>query len=110
MGVGMTMAGFSVDVSVHARRCDMVVTGELDLYSADELAALGLLHLAESEVDAVTLDLAGVTFIDSTGLGALVRIRNVALEFEKELALRNPSDRVQKLLKITGMSGVFDLQ
>lgn len=101
------MVNFTLDTAVHGGQCDLMVTGEVDVYSADDVAALGMLSLTEPRVTELIVDLAGVTFIDSTGLGALVRIRNIALEVNKEVTFRDPSPRVQKLFKLTGLDSVF---
>jgi anti-sigma B factor antagonist len=54
----------------------LVISGELDLASAPQLAAtLDDLAAAGSVVQ---LDLSGVSFIDSTGLGAVVRAARAA--------------------------------
>jgi anti-sigma B factor antagonist len=98
---------FTLDAAVHGSRCELLVTGEVDIYSAEDVAALGMLNLTEPKVTELIVDLAGVTFIDSTGLGALVRIRNIALEFNKEVTFRDPSPRVQQLFKLTGLDSVF---
>jgi anti-sigma B factor antagonist len=101
------VVNFTLDTAVHGGRCDLIVTGEIDVYSADDVAALGMLNLTEPRVTELIVDLAGVSFIDSTGLGALVRIRNIALEFNKEVTFRDPSPRVQKLFKLTGLDSVL---
>lgn len=63
------------------RGCTVVrVAGELDLPSAPDLRA-GLRQAVESGGDTIVLDLAGVRFIDSSGLGTIVLIY-------KELQLR----------------------
>lgn len=101
------MPAFSIATNVTGERCELTVTGDLDAQFADDLAALGMLHLAEPAVCALAVDLAGVTFIDSSGLSALIRMRNAAVAAGKELALRNPSPRVQRMLELTALSGVF---
>ncbi|MDQ2749983.1 MAG: STAS domain-containing protein [Actinomycetota bacterium] len=104
---GGLVRNFSLDTALHGDRCELVVTGEIDIYTADDFAALGMGNLTEDTVGRLVVDLAGVTFIDSTGLGALVRIRNIALEVDKDVTFRDPSPRVQKLFKLTGLDGVF---
>jgi anti-sigma B factor antagonist len=107
--MGSDLARFSLDTSVQGDRCELVVAGDIDVHSADQVAALGLLHLTDANLRSLVVDLSAVTFIDSSGIGALVRIRNVALEFDKHLALRNPSERVQKVLNITALDEVFEI-
>jgi anti-sigma B factor antagonist len=51
------------------------VTGELDVASAPALRDT-LLALLNRGVDSLVVDLRGVTFIDSTGVGSLLRIHH----------------------------------
>jgi anti-sigma B factor antagonist len=62
--------------------------------------------LAEAEAfgtKQLTIDLAGVTFIDSTGLRALVGCRRRMRAAEGDVVLRAPSRQMKKLLEITGL-------
>jgi anti-anti-sigma factor len=103
------LAAISIAVSVVGGRCELTIAGDVDVESADQVAAVGLLHVTDSNVHSLVIDLSGVTFIDSSGIGALVRIRNIGLEFDKHLALRSPSERVSKILKITALDQVFEI-
>jgi anti-sigma B factor antagonist len=80
----------------------------VDISAADELvnAARRCLDRAAS----VELDLGGLTFIDSSGLGALVRIRNEAAERAKSLVLTNVSATADRLLQVTGLDKAFHTQ
>jgi len=89
---------------------DVVVRliGELDLATAprlgEELAGLtvgGALH--------ITLDLAELVFIDSTGLSVLVSGLERLRDLGGNLALRSPNASTMKVFEITGLSGVFDI-
>jgi anti-anti-sigma factor len=103
------LAAISIAVAIDGGRCELTIAGEVDVESADQIAAVGLLNLTDTTVQSLVIDLYGVTFIDSSGIGALVRIRNIALEFDKLLALRSPSERVSKILKITALDQVFEI-
>lgn len=56
----------------------------------------------------IVLDLTGVDYIDSSGLGALVSIYMAARNANCELELSNPKQRVRDLLKITKLASVFE--
>ena len=74
----------------------VIATGEIDLTNAPELAAaLDAPHLM--------VDLRRVTFLDSTGLAALVQARESAVSFEL-----TASRIVRRLLEITGLLEVLD--
>ncbi len=104
------MARIALDKAVRDGNCDVTVSGDIDLGCADDVATFATLSLDDPSLRSLTLDLAAVTFMDSTGIGALVRIRNTALEVGKQLTLRDPSEPVTKVLKITGLDTLFAVQ
>jgi anti-sigma B factor antagonist len=55
----------------------------------------------------VTLDLRSVTFVDSSGLGAVIELRNHLLESGRQLVLRNLQPRVERTLVITGLIDIL---
>ena len=57
----------------------LVVAGEVDVSTAAELTAAGEQALSAPGCRGLRVDLADVSFLDSTGLGALVGLRNAAL-------------------------------
>jgi anti-anti-sigma factor len=85
----------------------LTLAGELDLEVAADVAAAGQALLAASQCSALSIDMAGVEFIDSTAIGALVTIRNSALADGREVRLRNPSAKVVRVLRLTGLADVF---
>lgn len=56
----------------------------------------------------IVLDLTGIEYIDSSGLGALVSVYMAAGRAQCELELANPKPRVRDLLKITKLSTIFE--
>lgn len=81
------------------------VGGEIDLSVTDELVGVAQTCLQESR--ALDLDLGDVTFIDSSGLGVLVRLKKEADAQSKAFRLVNTSVSVQRLLEVTGLGHVF---
>jgi anti-sigma B factor antagonist len=83
----------------------VAVAGEVDLDNAAQLRDT-LSELAE-ETDHVVLDLAGLEFIDSTGLAALLA-GHKRLEAEGgRLELQNPPRMLVKMLKLVGLVDVL---
>jgi anti-anti-sigma factor len=60
----------------------------------------------QGEAD-VALHIAHVTFMDSTGLGALVSALKAARRANGDISIIAPSPQVQKLFKLTAMDRVF---
>lgn len=82
------------------------VEGEVDVYTAPLLRQrLGDLHAAGQ--DHVVVDLSGVDFLDSTGLGVLVGGLNRVQERRGSLVLVCGQDRILKVFRITGLTEVF---
>ena len=79
----------------------LAVSGEVDVYTAPALRDR-IADLLDSGQHQLVIDLGGVEFLDSTGLGVLVgglkRVR---------LSLVCPQERVLKLFRITGLDEVF---
>jgi anti-anti-sigma factor len=77
-----------------------VFIGELDLAAFDR--ALEQLSWVFDEAGSLDLDLSRLTFIDSTGIRLLVRLRK-GLADEDEMILRSPPPNVLKVLEAVGM-------
>ena len=86
----------------------LAVRGEVDVSSAPALRNELDQLLAEGNTT-VIVDLSGVGFLDSTGLGALVSARANAADAGGDLPVVCDHERVLKLFTITGLDGVFDL-
>jgi anti-anti-sigma factor len=87
--------------------CVVSVVGEMDLAVVAEFLEHALACLDRAH--ALALDLGGVSFIDSSGLGALVRVRKEAADRGKSLTLVNVSASTHRLLEITGLQDAFDI-
>lgn len=77
------------------------VNAEVDLKSSDALAEVGLRTL--NRCTTLIVDLSAVTFLDSSGLNALARIRRAADASQRITQLRGASDHITRLLDITGL-------
>jgi anti-sigma B factor antagonist len=82
------------------------VSGELDISSSPRLIA-AVRDLAQPPVRRVDLDTMGVTFIDSTGVRALIVARSEAARGGVDLVLVNPSRAVSRVVEMTGLAGLL---
>jgi anti-anti-sigma factor len=64
--------------------------------------------LGAGDVRAVQLDLAQVGLVDSAGLGALLAVRERANQMGIDLAITRVSDRVRRILDLTGLADIAD--
>jgi anti-sigma B factor antagonist len=84
------------------------VAGEVDVYSAPELRER-LSEQLSAASPSLIVNLADVTFLDSTGIGTLVAGLNRAVQFGGTLTLVSDHDRILKLFRITGLDSVFTI-
>jgi len=83
------------------------VTGEVDASGSEQLRTrLDDIIDDESPMELV-VDLHGLTFMDSTGLGVLVHALKRMRERGGELTLSAPSLSTRKLLDISGLDRIF---
>ncbi len=118
-------------MDAHVRRSgpghiEVTVLGEVDLASAGALtrSLRGAAEQAGADVlpdrsqgaprpgrhdRVVTVDLAGVGFLDSSGVRALLKGRVAAQAAGAVLAVRDPQPAVRRVLEITGLDRVLGL-
>lgn len=84
----------------------VIVAGELDAATAPGLGDL-LQPLVGQPNASVVVNLADVTFMDSSGLRALVRAANSARDGGGSLVLARASGAVTRLLEVTGLIDQF---
>ena len=97
-----TPAPFAVSVETAADHATVRVTGEIDMESSPALKSR-LLDLAQTGARQVTVDMARVEFIDSTGVHALVTALNELRMQGGDLVLQSPSKSAARLLHLTGV-------
>ena len=86
----------------------VTLAGELDLSTADVLATTVSDELRLNP-GRIVLDLAGLTFCDSLGLGTLVVLSRTARNQQTYLQLRNPSQFFTRMLDVTGVGQSLNL-
>ncbi len=80
--------------------------GRLDLISA-AATKTRLSETAAGGHPRIVIDLAGVSFIDSTGLGALIGALKAARQHGGDLRLARPTDQAKLLLSLTALDRVM---
>jgi anti-sigma B factor antagonist len=83
--------------------------GEVDVLNVDQVR-VALVEAIETRPRALVVDLSKLSFIDSTGLGAIIfgfqRARDEGIEF----ALARPTRGVHQILVLSGVLEVVELQ
>jgi len=85
----------------------VTIAGEIDMAVTQEIRD-AFTALSNDGCPRLVCDLAGVTFIDSTGLGVLIGGRKRQLAHEGTFALASASRSVLRIIELVGLGGVFE--
>jgi anti-anti-sigma factor len=82
------------------------VSGELDIATAEQAYAY-ISEVIDERGAPVRVDVAGLTFCDAAGLGALAKLASHAREAGRQLRLISPRPSLVKIMRITGLDHAF---
>jgi anti-sigma B factor antagonist len=85
----------------------VALTGELDLYNA-HVVRDALLACCDEEPERLVVDLADVTFMDSTALGVLVEARS-RMPNRRAFLLASPGLETKRALEVSGLDKHFSV-
>ncbi|NED95747.1 STAS domain-containing protein [Phytoactinopolyspora alkaliphila] len=105
-----------MDLSLSARidsgplgdRSVVEVAGEIDVYTAPKLREQ-LVEIVDAGQYHIVVDMRGVEFLDSTGLGVLVGGLKRVRQHDGSLRLVCTQERILKIFRITGLTKVFPI-
>ena len=80
------------------------IAGEIDLATRDTVTSAARAAVTAGATR-VVLDLSAVTFMDSSGIAALIDTLSIAT-----VTLRKPSDVVARLIATTGLTETFSIE
>lgn len=100
---------FSFEVTADGARTVVALDGEIDAYTSPRLTK-GFAELGDVAGRHVVVDLAGVGFVDSAGLSALVASLQALRENGAAVSLRSVSRQLSKLFEITGLNRMFPIE
>ena len=88
---------------------DVKLSGEVDLYSANELKEELNIAIEEHKED-LKIDLQNLDYIDSTGLGILIGVLKRLQQAQKDIYIVNSKQNVRKIFTITGLDKIFKVE
>ena len=84
------------------------VDGEVDLSTSDQLDA-AIIQSLTAGTSHLTVDLSKVAFLDSSGLGVIVKGLKRAKDSDVEFDVVIENERVLKVFKLTGLDSVINI-
>ena len=88
---------------------ELRLTGRFDFNAHRDFRAAYEPLMADGEVRAVSIDMAGVDYLDSSALGMLLMLRDKAGAVNKTLALINVRGPVKQVLEIANFGKLFQI-
>ncbi|PXW89155.1 anti-sigma B factor antagonist [Streptohalobacillus salinus] len=98
-----------VDVTEKENETTLHLKGEIDAYTAPLLKEK-LLPLTAKQDHHIIVDLAEVSYMDSTGLGVFISALKSTKEHDAQLKLVNLQERVHRLFKITSLDTIITIE
>src|SRR4051794_33924187 len=96
-----------VDCEVHGTSAEVALNGDLDMAAAFRLEPTIDRLGSENSVCELVIDLAGVNFIDSAGLGSLLSTQQRLHDLGVDAKVRRPSEAVERVLDVSGARSVL---
>ncbi len=84
------------------------LSGKLSIGVGDVALRENVVAVLEQGVSKLLINLKGVSAMDSSGLGELIRAKATASSRNAEIKLLHVEDKVQEVLEMTRLIGVFE--
>jgi anti-anti-sigma factor len=98
----MTPRNEAIDVRFEGGAAKATVTGDFDMQATFTVEPALEAALARPDLDALEIDLSRLRFIDSTGVGVLLRVEHEARARGIALAIVPAPSEVQRVFEISG--------
>nr|CAA9215482.1 hypothetical protein AVDCRST_MAG63-205 [uncultured Armatimonadetes bacterium] len=102
------MADLKIDTRMVDGKPVLDLTGEVDSYNSPKLRETMVALIDEGSPD-IVINMTGVDYIDSTGLGTLVGGLKRASEKSGTIRIICPNEQIYKVFNITGLVKVFPI-
>jgi len=82
--------------------------GSLDIYTSLDLKAALEEHVKDNNPDLV-IDMEKLTYIDSSGIGILIKALNYVQGLNGKLCVANLKPVIEKVFKVSGLTSYFEI-
>lgn len=101
------MPDLGLDYEIRGTTAEVVIDGDLDMAAAFKLEPAIERVVSTNDVRELVIDLGGVEFIDSAGLGSLLSAHERLNGLGIRSKITRPSEAVERVLDATGTRGVL---
>lgn len=97
-----------IEILVSGDNSTACISGPIDIDSSPAVRSRLLALLDDTHQQIISVDLAAVTHIDSSGVATLIEALKVARAHQSELRLQGLHDRLLRLFEFTGVLSLFN--
>lgn len=97
-----------IEILVSGDKATACISGPIDIDSSPAVRSRLLALLDDAHQKMISVDLAAVTHIDSSGVATLIEALKVARAHHSELRLQGLHDRLLRLFEFTGVLSLFN--
>lgn len=84
------------------------IKGEIDIYSIEKFRE-SIEKEIKNQATQIILDCSELSYMDSTGMGVLIELRNRTKEMGQKIIMMNPQPNIKKLLALTGVDKIIEI-
>jgi anti-sigma B factor antagonist len=106
----VTKALMKIEVEKNDKDAVIRLWGRLDMNMSPDLRKAALTLCARSKCESLTIDLAEVSFIDTSGLATLLEILVATNDRGMQLTLAGLAPKVRYLIEVNGLTGFFRIE
>ena len=94
---------------IEVSKTNMVsIRGEIDIYSIEKFREI-IEEKIRTQAPEIILDCSELSYMDSTGMGVLIELRNKTKEMGQKIIMINPRPNIKKLLSLTGVDKIIEI-
>jgi anti-anti-sigma factor len=100
----------SITVEFNGTVASIVLSGGIDYATQEEFKTANKEALSVDGVTEINVDFANATFLDSSGIRALIILKREADSTGKSLTLMNCNENLQEIFEIGGFDRIFNIR
>ena len=101
---------FTTEYNIEKNYMTLYLSGEIDHHSAIALRGEIDKNITENMPATLIIELSSVDFMDSSGLGLIMGRYTTMQKIGGNVILRNPGEKVNKILKLAGMDRILKIE
>ena len=106
------MAGKNCELEIKEGKgvLEVAIKGEIDHHGAVGVRARIDAKISEISPKKTVIDLSGIEFMDSSGLGLIMGRYALMQKMGGTLSVRNPNDRIVKIFEMAGLDKIVEIE